>query len=77
MFSTEQYRVKASEYAKLSVTADGANEVREFQRLERSFTDLADNAQWLTDNHSKIVLAAEPATAPLTPDVPAQGISQQ
>jgi hypothetical protein len=77
MFSTEQYRAKAGEYAELSGMANGANELREFQRLERSFTELADNAQWLTDNHSKIVPAAEPATTPLVPDAPAQRISQQ
>jgi hypothetical protein len=77
MFSTEQYRIKAGEYAELSGIANGANELREFQRHERSFTELADNAQWLTGNHSKIVPAAEPATAPLAPDAPAQRISQQ
>jgi hypothetical protein len=77
MFSTEQYRVKAGEYAELSGMASGASELREFQRLERSFTELADNAQWVTDNHSKIVPAAEPATASLAPDAPAQRISQQ
>ena len=77
MFSTEQYRVKAREYADLSGIAGSANELREFQRLERSFTELADNAQWVSDNHSKIVPAAEPATASLAPDATAQRISQQ
>jgi hypothetical protein len=77
MFSTEQYRAKAGEYAELSGIASDANALREFQRLERSFTELADNAQWVTDNHSKIVTAAEPATAPLVPDAPAQRSSQQ
>jgi hypothetical protein len=77
MFSTEQYRVKVGEYAELSGIANDANALREFQRLERSFTELADNAQWVTDNHSKIVPAAEPTAAPLAPDVPAQRSSQQ
>jgi hypothetical protein len=77
MFSTEQYRAKAGEYAELSGMAGGADELREFQRLERSFTELADNAQWVTDNHSKIVPAAEPATASLAPDAPGQRSSQQ
>ena len=44
MFSSEQYRCKASEYAKLSGMANGANEVREFERLERSFAE-----KFLTD----------------------------
>ncbi len=33
--------------------------VREFQRLERNFTELADNAQWVTDNHGKTVPPAQ------------------
>jgi hypothetical protein len=45
MFTTDQYRAKAIEYSKLLRTAKGPNEVREYQRLERSFTELADNAQ--------------------------------
>jgi hypothetical protein len=39
--------------------ANGPNEVSEFQRLERSFTELADNAQWVIDNHNKIVPPAQ------------------
>jgi len=45
MFNAEQYRAQASEYAKLVAIANGPNEAQEFQRLERSFTELADNAQ--------------------------------
>jgi hypothetical protein len=55
MFSAEQYRAKAIEYSNLVGTANGPNELNEFRRLERSFTELADNAQWVTDNHNKIV----------------------
>jgi hypothetical protein len=51
--------------------------VREFERLERSFTELADNAQWVTDNRNKIVQLTEHTTAALTPDPAAQSISQQ
>ena len=58
MFTAEQYRVKASEYAKLSEMASHPNEVREFQRLERSFAVLADNAQWVADNRTKVLHAA-------------------
>jgi hypothetical protein len=39
--------------------ANSPNEVSEFQRLERSFTELADNAQWVTDNHNKMVPPAQ------------------
>jgi signal recognition particle GTPase len=59
MFTAEQYRAKAIEYSKLMRIANGPNEVREFQRLERSFAELANNAQWVTDNHDKIMHATE------------------
>jgi hypothetical protein len=77
MFTAEQYRAKAIEYSKLLRMANGPDAVREFQGLERSFTELADNAQWMTDNRSKILRAQEDATAPVTLDAPAQSISQQ
>ena len=77
MFTADQYRAKASEYAELVGIANGPNEVREFQRLERSFHELADNAQWVTDNHGKMILAAEEGTASFTPDSAAQTNSQQ
>jgi hypothetical protein len=77
MFSARQYRAKATEYSNLMRTANGPNEFREFQRLERSFTELADNAQWVTDNQGKVVRAVEHATAPFTPAAPAQSIPQQ
>ena len=59
MFTAEQYRAKAIEYSKLLGIANGPNEMREFERLERSFAELADNAQWLDDNHDKTVRAIE------------------
>jgi hypothetical protein len=77
MFNAEQYRAQASEYAKLVRIANGPNEAQEFQRLERSFTELADNAQWVSEHSDKVVHATVHAAALLTPDAPAQGISQQ
>ena len=68
MFTSEQYRAKASEYAKLAEIANGPNAIREFQRLERSFIELADNAQWVADNHGKMVHATEDVTAHATED---------
>jgi len=66
MFSVEQYHAKAIEYSKLLRIANGPNEVREYQRLERSFTELADNAQRVIDNHDKLLHATAHATAPVT-----------
>jgi len=59
MFTAEQYRNKAIEYSKLLGIASDPNKVPEFQRRERSFAELADNAQWVTDNRDKMVHARE------------------
>jgi hypothetical protein len=55
MFTPEQFRTKAAEYSRLVKTANSPNEAREYQKLERSFSVLADNEQWLTDNQDKTV----------------------
>jgi hypothetical protein len=60
MFTPQQYRAKAAEYTDLARIASNPAHALEFQALERSFTVLADNAQWLADNQSKIIRAAEP-----------------
>jgi hypothetical protein len=62
MFTVDQYRAKAIEYSNLAMIAHSSDDLREYQRLERSFTELADNAQWLTDNHEKTILPAQSAT---------------
>jgi hypothetical protein len=55
MFTPEQFRTKAAEYSRLVKTANSPNEVREYQKLEMSFSVLADNEQWLMDNQDKTV----------------------
>jgi hypothetical protein len=55
MFTPKQFRAKAAEYSRLVKTANSPNEVREYQKLERSFSVLADNEQWLMDNQDKTV----------------------
>ena len=54
MFTPEQYRAKAAEYAELARQANTSDAVREFQTHERSLTMLADNKQWLADNDDKL-----------------------
>ena len=66
MFTAEQYRAKATEYSKLLRIANGADEAHEYRRLERRFTELADNAQWLTDNYGKTAHATAHETVPVT-----------
>jgi hypothetical protein len=59
MFTPKQFRAKAAEYVDLVRTSTGPNEKREFQELEKRFNVLADNEQWLMDNHNKIIHAPE------------------
>ena len=55
MFTAKQYRAKAAESAKALKYTDVPSEIREFQRLEASFTALAQNEDWLADNFNKII----------------------
>ena len=55
MFNPQPYRDKALEYSERSRAADDSNETHEFKRLEKSYAALADNEQWLRDNHQKTV----------------------
>ena len=43
------------EYAKLLKTAKSADEACDYRGLERSFSMLADNAQWLTDHQGSLI----------------------
>jgi hypothetical protein len=55
MFTPEQYRAKAREYADWAKATISPKEAHEFQMLEQTFTTLADNEQWLAENHDKTV----------------------
>lgn len=57
MFTPEQYRAKAREYAEWAKATISPKEAREFKMLEQTFTTLADNEQWLAENHDKTVHA--------------------
>jgi hypothetical protein len=59
MSTSERYRAKAAEYAALALAANSPEDVRELQQLERSFTMLADNEQWLVSNRDRILHASE------------------
>jgi hypothetical protein len=58
MFTAEQYRAKAVEYSNLVRIANSPNEQSEFQRLARSYAELADNAQWAIDNYDNTLHGA-------------------
>src|SRR4051812_15021192 len=61
MFTPGEFRKKARGYGDLVKTAIAPEQKREFEVLEESFTQLANNEQWLADNYGKTVGAAERA----------------
>ena len=56
---TEQFRAKAAEYKELVAHATDPGTIRKFRQLERSFTELANNAAWLADNLDKTLHPGE------------------
>jgi hypothetical protein len=81
MFTSKQYRDKATEYKQLVDTALTLNEKREYQNLEQRFTTLADNEQWMVDHREQIVHARadcagdQPAALPGLPETTAASAS--
>jgi hypothetical protein len=59
MFTAEQFRAKATEYAELLKIAVAPGEIIELQRRKQSFTLLARNEDWLAHNFDKIIHAQD------------------
>jgi hypothetical protein len=59
MFSSEQYRAKAAEYLGLALKTHSPEEIRQFRDLQRRYTVLADNEEWLEHNFDKTVNASD------------------
>jgi hypothetical protein len=55
MFVAKQFRKKAAESAEALKHTDVPSEIRELQRSERSFSELAQNETWLADNFDKMI----------------------
>jgi hypothetical protein len=55
MFTADQYRAKAAESGESLKRTDVPSEIREFQRSKQSFSDLAQNEDWLADNFDKMI----------------------
>jgi hypothetical protein len=66
MFTPRQYRARAAEYSDLIKGTDKPDEIREYQRLEHSFTELADNADWMANNSDKRVHREDTPSAAVT-----------
>ena len=64
MFTPEQFRAKAAQYAELVKNSTLANETHEFKALEQRFTALANNEQWLADNYDKTLHSPDSPPAP-------------
>ena len=58
MFTVERYRAIAMEYSNLVRITNKPDELSEFQKLERSYAELADNAQWALDNYGNTLRGA-------------------
>jgi hypothetical protein len=55
MLNSEQYRAKAAEYKKRGKQTDAPDEIRELNNLERTFSEIAENEEWMERNSEKIV----------------------
>ena len=55
IFTADQFRTKAAEAAELTKTTNVPSEIREFQRSKQSFSDLAQNEDWLANNFDKMI----------------------
>ena len=56
MFTAEQYRAKAAEFrAFLTNTSRSPNETREFRNLEKTYTTLAENEEWMAVHIDKTI----------------------
>jgi hypothetical protein len=59
MFISEQFRAKALEYGDLVGTSANADEKREYQKLQRTVAELADNDEWLANHHKQTLQVAD------------------
>ncbi|HWX85548.1 MAG TPA: hypothetical protein VNZ48_18280 [Xanthobacteraceae bacterium] len=55
MFKTKKYRAKSEEYGDLIKGSNDPSQIRKFQDSKDSFSSLADNEAWLSDNFDKMV----------------------
>jgi hypothetical protein len=55
MFKAEQFRAKAAESAESLKHTEVPSEIREFQRSMQSFSQLAQNEDWLAANFEKMI----------------------
>ena len=54
MFTPEQHRAEVANYTESGKQGNAPNEMHKFLRHKQSLTMLADNEQWLADNHDNL-----------------------
>ena len=70
MFTAEQFRAKAAESAEALKNTDVPSEIRELQRSKQSFSELAQNEDWLAANFDKIIHSQDSPPQNETPGKP-------
>jgi len=55
MFKTKKYRAKSEAYGDLIKGSSDPSQIRKFQDSKDSFSSLADNEEWLSNNFDKMV----------------------
>lgn len=55
MFTAEQFRMKAAESGESIKNTDVPSEIRKFERSMESFSQLAQNEDWLANNFDKMI----------------------
>jgi hypothetical protein len=63
MFNPKPYRDKAAKYSERAKSADGPNETHRLEQLGKRFVALADNEQWLSDDHARAVQVTDAGIA--------------
>jgi hypothetical protein len=54
-FKAKQYRAKGGRKRRIAQHTNVPSEIREFERSKKSFTELAQNEDWLANNFDKII----------------------
>lgn len=70
MFTAEEFRVKAAEYAELLRHTENPSEVRDLSRLKESFVRLAENEDWLAQNFDRIIHSQDIVPQPKAAEKP-------
>jgi hypothetical protein len=63
MFNSKDYRAKAAEHQNRARGSHNTDEISEHRTLERTFSELADNAAWMEENSEQRI---HPATQEVT-----------